>query len=130
MKLRSFFACLFALASMVAFAAPKHNHADDDHKPKHGGIVVESPAMDFELVAKADVITIYLRDHGKPAKAAGGSGKLTVLSGSDKIEAALTPAGDDRLEARGTFKTGPGTKLVATITLPGKKPMNVRFSMK
>ena len=44
-----------------ALAGGKH----DDHTPKHGGLVVEGKQADFELVAKPEVIQLYLRDHGK-----------------------------------------------------------------
>ena len=130
MKLTTCLAAILLTTCGLSFATGKHQHAADDHKPLHGGVVVGTTAMDFELVAKPDVLTLHLRDHGKPASVKGASGKITILSGSDKAEATLTPAGDDKLEARGAFKTGPGTKLVATVTLPGKKPMNVRFALK
>lgn len=112
-----------------ALAAGDHAKGHD-HKPLHGGIVVESNDMDFELVPKAEVITLHLRDHGKPASVKGATGKLTILSGAEKMEAALAPAGDDKLEAKGSFKLGPGTKFVATVNLPGKKAVNVRFAQK
>ena len=41
----------------------------------------------------------------------------------------LAPAGD-KLEAKGTFKAGVGTKVVAMVTLPGKAPTSVRFALK
>lgn len=70
------------------------------------------------------------RDHGKPASTQGASGKLTILSGADKTEATLAPAGDNKLEAKGSFKAGPGTKFVTTVTLQGKKPATMRFALK
>ena len=111
--------------STPAFAAGKH-----DHSPKHGGIVVEANDLDFELVAKADLITVHVRDHGKVVGTKGATGKLTILAGSEKTEVALAPAGDDRIEAKGSFKVAAGTRIVATINLQGKKPANVRFALK
>lgn len=112
--------------SSGAFAAGDHGH---EHKPLHGGVVVEASDMDFELVAKADQISLHVRDHGKPASVQGASAKLTLLNGSEKSEVQLAPAGD-KLEAKGSFKVGAGTKAVATVTLAGKKPVNVRFALK
>ena len=86
--------------------------------------------MDYELVAKPDTITLHLRDHGKPAKTEGVSAKLTLLNGTEKSEAVLVPAGEGRLETKGIFKVAPGTKVVALVTLPGKKAANVRFAVK
>ena len=43
---------------------------------------------------------IYVEDHGKPMAPAGLKGKLTVLNGAEKSEAALVAAGDTP-EAKG-----------------------------
>lgn len=118
-------AAALAVAS-ISFAADDHSHGA---KPLHGGIVTEASDIEFELVAKADVITLYVRDHGKAVATQGATGKLTLLAGADKAEAALTPAGDNKLEARGAFKVGPGTKLVAAVNLQGRKPVSARFAL-
>lgn len=110
-------------------AADDHKHGHE-HKPLHGGVVVEANDIDFELVAKSDSLTLFVRDHGKPASTQGATAKLTLLNGTEKTETALAPAGDNKLEAKGTFKVGSGTKAVATVTLAGKKPVNVRFAIK
>ena len=99
-----------------------------DHSPKHGGIVVEVKDVDYEVVAKADVIQIYARDHGKAVKIEGGKAKVTLLNGSEKSEVELMPAGD-KLEAKGSFKVAKGTKGVAMVTLGGKTNA-VRFEIK
>lgn len=129
MNTKTFFAALALAVSGAAFAAGDHAHGDD-HKPMHGGIVAATNDMDYELVARPDVITLHLRDHGKPASSQGVTAKLTLLSGTEKSEAVLAPAGDGKLETKGTFKVGPGTKVVALVTLPGKKAANVRFAVK
>ena len=113
----------------TAFAAGDHAHGHE-HKPLHGGIVVEANDMDYELVAKPDLLTLHLRDHGKPARTEGVNAKLTLLNGTEKSEAVLVPAGEGRLEAKGTCKVAAGTKVVALVALPGKKPANVRFAVK
>lgn len=127
MKFKTLLTAAGLAFAATAFAADGHSH---DPKPMHGGIVTESSDIEFELLAKADSITVYVRDHGKPANTQGASGKLTVLSGAEKAEATLAPAGDNKLEAKGSFKVGPGTKFVATVNLQGKKPVNVRFALK
>ncbi len=114
--------------SLAATMALAHGDAHE-HKPLHGGVVVEASDMDFELVAKADTVALYVRDHGKPADLKGASGKLTLLAGSQKQEAALAAVGD-RLEAKGSFTVTAGTKVVATVQLAGKKAANVRFVLK
>jgi hypothetical protein len=42
----------------------------------------------------------------------------------------LSPAGDAHLQAKGSFAIKSGTKVVALVTLAGKKPINVRFAIK
>jgi len=127
MNLQSFIATVaFALAG-TAYAADKHDHAHE-HKPLHGGVVVEVKDMDYELVAKPATIQIHVRDHGKPADVSKASAKVTLLTGTEKQEVELKPAGD-KLEATGAFKVGPGTKAVAVVTINGK-PATARFTLK
>ncbi|MBN9203730.1 hypothetical protein [Methylibium petroleiphilum] len=112
-----------ALAGSAFAAGDKH-----DHKPLHGGVVVEVKDMDYELVAKPTVIQLHLRDHGKAADLSKATAKLTLLTGTEKQEVELKPAGD-KLEATGSFKVGPGTKAVAIVTVAGK-PSTARFTLK
>jgi hypothetical protein len=127
MKSKYLLAALALAASGAAFAAGDHSHAS---KPEHGGVVADAGDIGYELVARPDTLTLHLRDHGKPVKTEGAGAKLTLLSGTEKSEAVLVPAGDGKLEAKGTFKVAAGTKVVALVTLPGKKPANVRFALK
>ena len=129
MKTSSLLVAIALTLAGTAFAAgDKHDHAHE-HKPLHGGLVVEVKDMDYELVAKPTVIQLHLRDHGKPTDVAKASAKLTLLSGAEKQEVELKPAGD-KLEATGTFKVGPGTKVVALVTIAGKPAGTVRFALK
>ena len=118
---------LARVAAPTAFAAGGHG---DDHKPKFGGIVSEGKAFDAELVAKPDLITVYLSDHGKPMSAKGAKGKITLLSGTEKFEADLAPAGDTKLEAKGKFNVAAGTKAVVVVTPEGKAAGTLRFTIK
>ena len=120
----------FCVSVALAVSAVTFNtalaHTD---KPKHGGVVQAASDLSFELVSKGDVATLYVEDHGKPFATAGMSGKLTVLNGTEKSEAELKPAGDNRLEAQGV-KLVKGSKAVASLTTPKKKTMSVRFAVK
>lgn len=119
---------IILVAAAVAIAAPVFAQKDD-HTAKHGGIFVETKALDFEIVAKPDVIQVYVADHGKPVKLDGAKGKVTLLNGSEKTEVDLAPAGD-KLEAKGAFKVAKGTKGIATVTLAGKSAATARFEVK
>jgi hypothetical protein len=128
MKLHTVVAIItLAVAGVAHAAGEKHDHAHE-HKPMHGGVVVEVKDMDYELVAKATTLQLYLRDHGKPADISKASAKVTLLTGAEKQEVELKPAGD-KLEATGSFKVGPGTKAVAVVTVNGK-PASARFTLK
>ena len=113
--------------SGLAFAAGGHDHGHE-HKPLHGGVVSEVKDMDYELVAKPDLIQLHLRDHGKPVDVSKSNAKLTILVGTDKQEVELKPAGQ-QLEAAGSFKFA-NSKIVALVSVPGKAPATVRFVLK
>lgn len=115
------------VATLAAFAA---GAPDDHHKPKFGGIVAEGKAFDAELVAKPDLITVYVSDHGKAMSTKGARGKITLLSGTDKSETDLLPAGDNKLEAKGKFNVAAGTKALVVITPEGKTASTLRFTIK
>lgn len=124
--MKSFLFPLIAAYS-VLIGAPAS--AAEDHKPKFGGVVIETKAGDMELVAKPDSVVIYVSDHGKPMKLTSGSGKVTVFNGNEKTEAALALVGD-KLEAKGSFKVAAGTKVLAEVSLNGKPAVAARFSLK
>ena len=95
---------------------------------KHGGVVATASDLLFELVAEGGNAVIYVEDHGKPMAPTGLKGKLTVLNGTEKSEAALVVAGD-KLEAQGV-KLGKGAKIVAALVTPAAKAITVRFTVK
>ena len=117
----------FTLASSAFAAGDMHDHAHE-HKPLHGGVVVEVKDIDYELVAKPTLIQLHLRDHGKPADVSKASAKVTLLTGTEKQEVERKPAGD-KLEAKGV-KLAPGAKVVAALTTPARKAITVRFTVK
>ena len=118
-----------AAVLLIASAFTLPAIAAEDHTPKHGGIVVETKAGDMELVAKPELIVIHVSDHGKPMKLTSATGKVTVFNGNDKTEAPLALVGD-KLEARGSFKLGAGTKVLADVPLNGKPAIAARFTLK
>ena len=127
MKLISTTLALMLMISGTAFAADKHAHGHED-KPLHGGLITEIKDVDYELVAKPDVLQLYVRDHGKPVDVSKATAKITLLSGGDKQEVELKPSAD-RLEAKGSFKVTPGTKVVAQVNL-ASKATTARFVLK
>ena len=125
MKLTQLIAAVAMAATGAAFAAQDHGH---DSKPLHGGVLVVVSDIEYELVAKPDLMQLHLRDHGKTVDVSKASAKLTVLAGTDKQEVELKPAGD-RLEAKGSFKVAANTKVLAVVSLAGKSS-TARFVLK
>lgn len=117
-----------AAALSISFAGAAFAAGGHDHKPLHGGIVTEAKDGDYELVAKPDVIQLHIRDHGKQVDVSKVSAKLTLLSGMEKQEVELKPAGA-LLEAKGNFKVA-NAKAVALVSRPGKAALTVRFALK
>jgi hypothetical protein len=125
MKITQLIAAFAFAATGAAFAADGHSH---NPQPLHGGVVVEVKDIEYELVAKPDLVQLHLRDHGKAVDVSQASAKVTLLSGADKQEVELKPAGD-KLEAKGSFKVAANTKALAAVSLAGK-PTTARFVLK
>lgn len=98
-------------------------------KARHGGVVQVAHDVNFELVATADGVTLYLVDHDQPMPSKGIAGKLTVLQGGKKTEADLEEAGDNQLKANGVM-VSKGAKVVAVLNNVEGKTVTVRFSVK
>lgn len=118
-------AALVAVGALLANAAWAHGVAG----PMHGGVVQVANDVSFELVADADGATIYLVDHDAPMPSTGITGKLTVLAGTQKSEAEVKPAGDNKLKATG-IKLASGAKVVAVLNNVEGKTATVRFTVK
>jgi len=117
------------LALLMAVCSISANAGKDDHKPRFGGVVVQSKVGDLEIVAKPESIHIHISDHGKVVKLDGAKAKVTLLNGAEKSEADLVLVGD-KLEAKGAYTVAKGTKGIAIVTLAGKPPVTARFSIK
>ena len=116
------------IATLLAVSPLAYASKDHDLVPKHGGVVTEVKHFEYELVAKPDLIRLYVRDHGKAVDVSNATAKLTLLAGAEKQEIELKPV-DGKLEAKGGFKVAAGTKAVATVTI-GSKTITARFAIK
>ena len=104
--------------------------ADGVLKPDHGGVMAEATSGHrVELVARGDQLSVYLTDHaGKPVESKEASGEITLLSGTEKNRAALTPAGGNQL--LGNARAAAGAKAIVKFTLHGKTVEQVRLTLK
>lgn len=126
MRMKRTLTLLLVTVSLMVFQGAM---AHGDAKPKHGGVVQAASDLNFELVAQADGVVLYLEDHDQPLPSAGFSGKLTVLQDGVKSEAPLKPVGDNKLAAAG-LKFGAGAKAVAVVVTPQNQTIAVRFALR
>lgn len=117
------FTAVAALSTNLAFA-------DGPNVARYGGVLAVVKDVQYELVAKPDIIVLYVDDHGKKVDTKGATGKLTLLTGGEKTEIVLEPAGENKLAAKGAFKIAAGTKAVAVVTLAGKPAINARYELR
>jgi hypothetical protein len=118
------------LGSACLMSSPVFAGAGHDHGPKHGGIAQEFGNTTYELVAKSDALTLHLYDHGKPLSSAGAKAEATLHTGNDKTTVSLTPAGENKLAAQGSFKTGVGVRVSIVVTSPGKPEQKLNYRLK
>ncbi|WP_127346962.1 hypothetical protein [Pseudidiomarina mangrovi] len=113
------------LAALLMVSAPSIAHSDA--KALHGGQVQVSHDMEFELVHSAELLTLYVRDHGKPLPSADLKARITVLSGGKKHESTMTSDGADALVA--TIAVTDKAVVIVQLEEDGHHPVTVRFSL-
>lgn len=123
-------ASALAFALVLSTAPLSHTDARADARAgHHGGQVQDAGPFHFELVAKANELTLYVLDGaGKPFSTQGAKGTATVLSGKAKSTVELAPAGENVLKGTGSFELDPAMKVVVSVTFPGKPPAQARFT--
>ncbi|WP_198291414.1 hypothetical protein [Methyloversatilis discipulorum] len=120
---------LATLITLAVAAASTAALAHGEATPRHGGVTRSVNDLSFELVALDSGAAIYIEDHGKPVSTSGFAGKLTVLAGSNRSDAALKPGSDNTLVADG-IKLQPGAIAVAVLTDRNGRTTTVRFTLK
>lgn len=119
-----------AATSLAAALALPPAFAGAGHGPAHGGVVREAKNLTYELVAKPDSLTLHISDHGKAIPTQGASAVATLYAGSQKTAVTLTPDGDNRMAAKGSFRVGVGVRAVVAVTLGGKPTEKLTFNLK
>jgi hypothetical protein len=107
---------LVCSASLMLNGAAAHGAPS----PSHGGIVLAVGETWLELVANAGSVDLYVEDDGDALDSAGITGKVTIVNGASKNEYVLTPAGGNRLEAKGA-QARKGAKVITLLVLADNK---------
>jgi len=120
------------LAASLIFSQGAFAHTDeylDIQAAPHGGQLRMAGMQHYELVVKANEVTVYLTDHaGAKLDSKGATGTATVLSGKTKASVNLLPAEDNVLKGTGKFDLAPDMKVVVSIALPGQAAQQARFT--
>lgn len=85
------------LAAFVLIALPAAVQAHGSMKPKHGGLVQMSGETMIELAATPKGVDVYLSEEDKPTPTAGFTAKLAQTVAGKRTEAALKPAGGNKI---------------------------------
>jgi hypothetical protein len=118
------FALVVAATGTAAWTADDHTH-----EAKHGGVFVDNGHHHYEIVAKDGELVVYLtHEDGTAQSAAGAKATAAVLTDGKKVDVALQPDGET-LKGSGNFKSGKGTVIVLTVTMPEHEPEQVRVQL-
>jgi hypothetical protein len=100
-------------------------------KPLHGGQVADVNDLSLELLVKDKRVMVYVRDHGKPLSVAGASGRLVRVGADGRSDTALHPTADaSALTGEFSEDVQKGSKLVISVSMPGRKPLQTRFVLR
>jgi hypothetical protein len=95
----------------------------------NGGQRIDLAGGHAELVAEGNELRLYLSDNSyRPRSAEGATGQAVVLSGGRTTTVALAVAGPDLLRGQGDFTAARGMRAVVTLTMPGQRPAQGRFT--
>ena len=98
-------------------------------KSHHGGRLAEAGEYHVEMVAKGDVVEVYLADHNnKPVSAAGHKAVAILVADGKSQRIVLEPAGDTKLSGKASSALPSLAKGVVQITPPKGKTVQARFN--
>lgn len=124
---------IIAIAATLAFALPgaaqaqhKHGHAHLE-KGKNGGQMTEAGDYHVELLAKGDVVEVYVSDHDdKPVAIAGYKG-LAILSAGGKSQRVALEVAEGKLTGKAAVTLPAQPKGVVQITPPNGRTVSAKF---
>ena len=118
------FALIVAVTGTAAWTDDDHTHA-----AKHGGVFVDNGHHHYEIVAKDGELVVYLtHEDGTAQSVAGAKATAAILTDGKKVDVDLVPEGET-LKGTGAFKSGKGTVIVLTVTMPEHEPEQVRVQL-
>lgn len=120
---------LLASFALALFGAPFAAVAHEPRRGPNGGQKVDIGTNHAELVAVGNTLRLFLFDGAdRPIPAAGATAQAVILAGGRQATVALAPSGDNVLAGTGDFLAARGMRAVVTLTLPGQRPVQARFT--
>lgn len=115
------------LATLVL--APESLRAHEPRRGPNGGQKVDIGSNHAELVAQGNTLRLFLFDAAdRPMAVSGATAQAVVLAGGRQATVPLAPAGENLLQGTGDFTAARGMRAVVTLTLPGQRPAQARFT--
>lgn len=116
---------LLASFVLAPFAAVAH----EPRRGPNGGQKVDIGSNHAELLAEGKTLRLFLFDGAdQPIPAAGATAQAVIIAGGRQATVALAPVGDNVLAGSGDFMAVRGMRAVVTLTLPGQRPAQARFT--
>ncbi|MEY4838924.1 MAG: hypothetical protein RLZZ475_2783 [Pseudomonadota bacterium] len=120
---------LLANLTLVPLGASFAARAHEPRRGPNGGQKVDIGTNHAELLAAGNTLRLFLFDGAdRPIPAAGATAQAVILAGGRQVTVALTPSGDNVLAGTGDFTAARGMRAVVTLTLPGQRPAQARFT--
>ena len=123
------------LAALLAgfVLAPVVARAHEPRRGPNGGQKVDIGSNHAELVAAGNTLRLFLFDGAdRPIAATGATAQAIILAGGRQATIPLTPSSsptsDNMLAGTGDFVAARGMRAVVTLTLPGQRPVQARFT--
>ena len=113
----------------AAILAPGAARAHAPRPGPNGGQKVDVGSNHAELVAEGNTLRLFLFDgDDRPIPAAGATAQAVVLAGGRQATVQFQPVRDNLMQGTGDFTAARGMRAVVTLTLPGQRPVQARFT--
>lgn len=117
------------LAGLFSAILPVPAFAHGPERGPNGGQMADIGQNHGELVVQNNELTLFLTvGENQPVPVQGARATATVVSGGAPETVQLQPAGSNVMKGRGTFAAARGMRVVVSLTLPGQRAAQARFT--